>query len=106
MSLLPSMIQIIKQAAIEAMEASNPMRLMYGTVTSANPLAVKIDQKFTVPASLLVLTGNVAKHKVTITIDEEEKEITVDNSLASGDRVILMQEQGGQRYIVLDKVGV
>lgn len=102
---MPDMIQIIKQAAVEAVEKNNPMRIMYGTVVSESPVSVKIDQKFTVTSAFLILTHNVSDYKTKIKIDGEEKEIEVKNGLKNGDRVMLMQEQGGQQFIVLDKVG-
>lgn len=87
--MLPSMnlIQIIKKAAIEAVEASNPAKVLYGTVVNSTP-AVKIDQKFAITKEFIVET-------------ERMKEM----NLAAGDKVVLLQEQGGQRYIILDKVG-
>lgn len=85
--MLPNLIQIIKQAAIEAVEASNPTKILYGTVLDASP-KIQIDQKFIVTKEFIVQT-------------ERMKEM----SLAVGDNVILIQEQGGQKYIVMDKVG-
>jgi len=102
---LPSMIQIIKQAAIEAVEASNPTKVMYGSVVSTSPLSIKVDQRFTVTKEFLILTKNVKKYETVVFLDGEEKEVEIDNSLRAGDAVILLQQQGGQKYIVLDKVG-
>ena len=107
---MPSMIQIIKKAAIEAVEASNPTKLIYGTVRSTSPLSIKIDQKFTIPEEFLVLTKNVRDYEVEVTMNlfTENKSGgsgTIHNSLKVGDKVILLREQGGQKYIVLDKVG-
>lgn len=101
---MPNLIQIIKKAAVEAVEASNPTKVLYGTVINSSP-AIKIDQKFTITKEFIVLTNNVKRHNVNAVIDEEPKTITIDNSLKAGDKVILIQEQGGQKYIVLDKVG-
>jgi hypothetical protein len=36
---------------------------------------------------------------------EGKKEITVHNSLVVGDEVILLRQQGGQKYVVWDNVG-
>ena len=102
---MPSMIQIIKQAAIEAVEASNPTKVMYGSVVSTSPLSIKVDQRFTVTKEFLILTKNVKKYETVVFLDGEEKEVEIDNSLRAGDAVILLQQQGGQKYIVLDKVG-
>lgn len=101
---MPDMIRIIKQAAIEAVEKNDPMRIMYGTVVSEAPISVKIDQKFTVTSEFLIFTCNVSDYNTKIEIAGEEREIEVRNGLKNGDRVILMQEQGGQQFIVLDKV--
>ena len=101
---MPNLIQIIKKAAVEAVEASNPTKVLYGTVINSTP-AIKIDQKFTITKEFIVLTNNVKRHNVNVVIEQEPKTITIDNSLRVGDKVILIQEQGGQKYIVLDKVG-
>ncbi|HAT6800375.1 TPA: DUF2577 family protein, partial [Clostridioides difficile] len=39
------LLQIIKKAAMDAVETSNPMTLAFGTIESVNPLVVKIEQK-------------------------------------------------------------
>lgn len=85
---MPNLIQIIKKAAVEAVEASNPTKVLFGTVTNANQLAIKVEQKFTITKEFIVLTESVKK-----------------NSLSVGNKVVLLQEQGGQKFIVLDKVG-
>lgn len=84
---MPNLIQIIKKAAIEAVEASNPTKVLYGTVMDTSP-SIKVEQKFTIPKEFIVLTKRIA-----------------EEGLEVGDNVILLQEQGGQKYIVLDKVG-
>ena len=105
MSSLPNLIQIIKQAAVEAVQASSPTSVLFGTVTKASPISIKIEQKFTLTSEFLILTNNVKRYTTTLRIDDELKTVTVDNSLSVGDKVILLQEQGGQKFIVLDKVG-
>lgn len=53
------------------------------------------------------LSGNTEttnlKHTHEIT---GKKEITVHNALAVGDEVILIRQQEGQKYIVIDRIGV
>lgn len=41
------------------------------------------------------------KHKV-----KGKKEITIHNQLVKGDEVILIRQQGGQKYVVIDRIGV
>lgn len=42
---------------------------------------------------------NIHSHKINDTI-----KITISNELKKGDKVIMLRQQGGQKYIVLDKI--
>lgn len=81
-----SLMQILKQAAIEAVEASKPCAFVFGTVKSTTPLAINIDQKLTLTSSFLSVTQSAK------------------DNLAAGDRVAMARVQGGQQYLVIDKV--
>ncbi|MBN3523097.1 DUF2577 domain-containing protein [Paenibacillus apiarius] len=94
------MLDIIKKAGAGAVEASSPVALLYGEVLSVSPLQVQIDQRFTLPASALVITEQLKEYKVHIGAEE----ITIRQGLRSGDRLLLARMQGGQSYIALDKV--
>lgn len=78
---------LIKKAAIEAVEASKPVKIEYGKVAKTSPLEILVEQKKRLDIDFLVIT-NAAK----------------EAGLAVGDKVVLLQQQGGQMYIVLDKV--
>lgn len=80
-----NLLQLIKQAAVEAVEASKPAAILFGKVSDSAPLSIFVDQKLTLSAEFLVITDKV-------------------KSLTVGDKVILLRMQGGQKYIVLDKV--
>ncbi|WP_440188919.1 DUF2577 domain-containing protein [Anaerocolumna jejuensis] len=71
--------------ALEAVEASKPTVVLFGTVSSINPLSVYLEQKRTITKDFLVVT-------------DKAKNLTV------GDTVVMIRMQGGQKYIVLDKV--
>lgn len=81
------MLNAIKQIVVDTVEASSPVTVMFGTITKLNPLEVNVDQRFTLPADFLVLTETATLKK---------KEV--------GDRLILLRIQGGQQFVVLDKV--
>ena len=112
---MSNLLQVIKQAAMDAVEASEPSDFIYGTVKSASPLIVTIDQKLELTSGFLLLTSNVSDYEVKITVDMKtddgehsvsgEQTITVHNGLENGDKVILIKQKGGQKYIVLDKIG-
>jgi len=95
---------LIKKAAIGAMEEKSPINIKYGTVISDDPLKIQIDQKLTLSEIQLELTSNVINYTTNIIIDGETKSITIKNELTLNDKVILLRMQGGQQYLVLDKV--
>ena len=39
------LVKAVKQAAVEAVRAEAPVAVCYGTVTSASPLKIQVDQK-------------------------------------------------------------
>ena len=65
---MPNLLQIIKKAAIEAVEASSPAKVMHGTVTSVSPLNIRIEQRFTIPEEFLTLTKNVRDYELEMTV--------------------------------------
>ena len=86
---------------MEAFEASKPANIVFGKVVSESPLKIKIDQKLTLGSAQLVLSRNVTEYKVKI----DDVEQTVHNSLKINEEVIMMQVSGGQKYVVIDKIG-
>jgi hypothetical protein len=116
---LMAMIDVMKRIAIEAVSASDPTAIMYGEVTSSNPLEINIDQRFTVTSDLLVVTESLVHfeinlhHKHAYDDSGEEKEteyalpeepIVIRRGLEVGDKVLLLRVQGGQNYVVMDRL--
>ena len=142
-------IEIIKVAAMDAIENSKPCDLRFGTVSSISPLKVKVSNDFIIPESLLVVPehltdyslnanvggdGNISSSSggtsvsmhvegetliintnVTSTIDEgeptteevdfvDERTLTMYSGLNVGDKVVLLRNQGGSSYLILDRV--
>lgn len=81
------MLDIIRKASLGAVSNTNPMAALYGNVLSVNPLEISVEQRFSLPASALVIPETIMKL-----------------GLQSGDRVLLLRIQGGQSYVVLDRV--
>lgn len=124
------LLNTIKKIAIEAVEASKPTALAFGKVISSFPLVINVEQKMTLTAAQLVLTRNVTNFKTSITggniqnfyyvgtepnvttqpvspshVHAMDKiQVTVHNGLVVGDEVVLLRMQGGQKYLVLDRV--
>ena len=69
------LLNIIKKAATEAVDASKPVQVCFGKVTNASPLQILVDQKMTLDSSFLVLTRNVTEYTTMVTVQwETEKE--------------------------------
>jgi hypothetical protein len=120
------MVQIMKRMALDAVNASKPTSLRFGKVISTSPLKIQVEQKMTLTKEFLILTRNVKDHQVEMTVNHEteyksggsgdssfashnhaytgKKTFTVHNGLVVGDEVIMIQMQGGQKYIVIDKL--
>lgn len=126
------LVRLMKQAALDAVNASKPAEICFGKVTSASPLKILVEQKMTLGAAQLVLSRHVTDYITTVSIPTEygwvtqsqsggsgeaafashnhniiinRQKITVHNGLAVGDEVILIRQQGGQKYIVWDRIG-
>lgn len=115
---MPNLVELIKQISAETNAAGQPTDIVYGTVVSASPVSIMIDQKTTLTSDFLVLTKSVTKHQVDMSFscstenedDHSHKinfssKVTVNNELKVGDKVIMIKQAGGQSYIVLDKIG-
>ena len=133
----------IKQIALNAVDASKPSGIFFGTVLSASPLQIQLDQKLTLGAEFLILSSLVQDFTVSMTVDHQTniesehthqyydsdtgqgasgsttrtsdptthlhgysgtKAFSVHLGLKAGEKVILMRIQGGQQFLVLDRV--
>jgi hypothetical protein len=102
--LVPNLIETIKRAALDAVKASNPCAIMFGKVESISPLKINVEQRLTLGESHLILTSLVKDFEVEMTVDGVIKQYTVHLALQTGETVMLLRNQGGQQFIVLDRV--
>ena len=77
----------MKQAGANASDANKPVTVCFGKVISDSPLKILVEQKIPLGAAQLVLTKTAT-----------------EEILQTGDEVILLRVQGGQKYVVMDKV--
>lgn len=100
------LVRIIKRMVKETVENEKPTRVMYGKVISTNPLKVNIEQRMVLDKNFLVLSDRLTRKSTRIRIPSTNDQVDVvfDNSLKVNDKVILLREQGGQKFIILDKV--
>lgn len=118
----------IKQLVMQTLQNTELSDVVSGEVINDNPLQIKIDSKIILTDEFLVLTNNVRDYETTVdyievTESEEETDTeetdkeetpeptsktakcTIHNALKVGDNVLLLQQSGGQMFIVLDKIG-
>lgn len=132
-------VKAIKHTAVEAVIASKPADIVFGTVIKETPLNIKLDHKLILTEKQLVLTRNVTDHDIDIDIYDHrvdhtytadditwttektnlycevdlthdhkikgKKKLRILNKLKAGEEVILVQMAGGQKYIVIDRIG-
>lgn len=100
---MSDILTLIKQASKEGVDASFPVNLVFGVVTSVLPLEIKIDQKITLPEKMLILTNAVKDYQVFATLPIGDAMITIHNALQLGESVALLRMQGGQQFLVIDR---
>ena len=115
------LVQAMKKATLGAVEQAGPVGVVFGTVVSTTPLAVQVDQKLTIGAAQLVCSALTREFSVSMTVEHQTEEndgglpphthpytgtklFAVHLGLKKGERVVMLREQGGQRYFILDKV--
>lgn len=147
---MADIIEIMKKAALEAINNSSPSSVLFGVVINTRPLEIQVEQKLVLTKEFLILTKNVIDYDVNVSLDcstddkilnanhsheisgnisvsegsitntlaiekanidlthnhsiTGKKKITIHNALKQNDKVILLQQQGGQKFIVLDKI--
>lgn len=128
---ISTLVRQIKQAAIDAVNENCPCEVIFGVVKSEQPLEINVEQKLTLTEKQLLLTRNVTEHTLWVTggnvrdvsflgeypnVTEiplssphvhalGKMQIVVHNALKTGERVAMVRVQGGQKFLVLDRVG-
>lgn len=80
------MLDIIKRAGVGAVEANQPVAVMYGTVTKLNPLEVLVEQRLPLTRDFLIVPERLAGH------------------FELGEKYILIRVQGGNQFLIMDRV--
>ena len=131
------LVDTLKRAAVEAVEAGKPVNVYFGEVVSASPLKINVEQKMILGEKQLILSRNVTDFSTMVTVDwTSESSLSthnhtvkgdngsggnidlntgsknlahthkiIHNGLGVGDEVILIRQQEGQRFIVVDRIG-
>lgn len=89
-------VELVKTIAVNAVNASKPVQLVYGRVASVSPLSVRLDQQRDIHAQFL--------KRLNYGGSTQEGEAVSVYSFRVGDNVALVQMQGGQEYLILGTV--
>lgn len=120
------LLQILQEVASKTITAGKPADYLIGVVETVSPLSIRVSQRDLISESFLVLTDLVRDFNVDITVNHTtentaggggyaefashnhaytgRKKITVHNSLQVGESVLLIQQAGGQEFIVLSRI--
>ena len=79
-------VGLVKQAAVEAVQAEKPLELRFGSVLSSSPLTVRVEEKILLTSAFLIVPERLT-------------------DLLPGGRVALLRMQGGGGYLLLDRLG-
>ncbi len=82
------LVKQIKIAAVEAVNAEKPAAVCWGRVISGYPLKITVDQKLILGEHQLILTEGMM----------------LNGKLAEGDKVVLLRAEGGQEFVVIDRI--
>ncbi|KAA0944067.1 DUF2577 domain-containing protein [Sporosarcina sp. ANT_H38] len=81
-----SLLDLIKRTAIEAFNSTNPVNLIFGVVTKAEPLEIEIHSKLTLTREFLLIAEHLTRHDRIVTIRYEFPK-TWDKDADIGDEV-------------------
>ena len=100
------MVEAIKLAALDVVESTYPVQVAFGTVTGTDPLQVRLSSQLTLTDRQLLKTSAVRDKTYTVPVPElgADIEVTLDDGLKLGETVLLLRVQGGQKYIIMDRV--
>ena len=87
------LIDMIKKAAYEAVQAGKPMQVYLGKVTSRKPLKVMIND------NLILEEGDDRLIIPDSLYDHVNERVT----FLSGSTLIMLRDSGGQRFVIIDK---
>lgn len=98
-------VNLIRKVSVQAMENSKPTNVVFGTVVGVSPLIINVEQKLSLSEMQLVLSRNVTDYYTPLSVDNGAiKNYKIHNKLKIDEMVILVRMQGGQKYVVLDRV--
>lgn len=82
---MPRLLNLMKEAGVEAVENTAPCIVLFGKVIQLKPLKIRVEQRLILGEKQLIKTNN-------------------SKAIKKGESVVLLRMQGGQKFIILDSV--
>jgi len=120
-----ALLQILKRAAVEAVEATFPTALLLGELESLSPLTVRLDGETLLSAEELLITESFCGSDGTLAFTDAADtqpvslnagggilrfteavplKVRFKKELRPGDTLLLLREEKGRRYVLMDRV--
>lgn len=114
------LVRAMQQMSVGASQASYPADVMSGTILSVKPLKVQVEQRFEVSGDMVIVPERLTDYEIKVTVEKTNTEkagepehrheyggelvVKVHGALKKGDRVQMIRQQGGQKFLIIDKV--
>lgn len=101
--------EAIKELSKQQSEGTYPTAIMFGTITGVKPVVLKIDNQI-YGSGFVVVPERLTNYKVSVDVDDSTVKLdgstmTIHNALKVGDKVIVARQNGGQKFVILDRIG-
>ena len=97
-------VRAIQQVSNGVNEAGYPADVMSGTVITSAPLKIKVEQRFNIASAQLIVPERLTDRIVEVEIDGVHRTMKIYDGLKIGQQVVLIRQQGGQKFLVADRV--
>lgn len=107
------MIDVIKEIASNVLYSHNFSSFYTGVVTNTSPITIALEDGLVIDENFILLSRCVTnfeeKGKIELTVCEAPKQwydfnLVWEKALEVGENVVLVKENGGQRYLVVDRL--
>lgn len=114
MNNIGKLANVIKSAGVGAVRAGSPVEITFGVVSNKSPLEVTVDQRFSLDEDFLIVPESLTEYKIPVNHTHDysggttgpalTEDLVIRRGLDVDDVVILFRMQGGNQYLIFDRV--
>lgn len=107
------MVNAIKDIATNVLQSQNFSSFYKGSVINDSPLTILLEDGLSIDETFIILSKSVTDYEeegeIELEIGDEELQwydykIKYKKALEIGDEVAVVKENGGQRYLIIDRL--